>query len=417
MIYPEIYGLSGSSEFQAAVWLQKLLEAGTGPSEKGTIRLHVKPHMRQQLDVLMHGWFSAGFMRDILLPDVAEPQQVTFLDILVAIEVKTHRKDGVRLSIANAIVKYPEGESSASDESHHQALSAKKFIRRECGWTPWVCNLIFFPNLVKADLPQSTSTNYLAGDSTFEDFLEKLCANNPSIEGQSRNIEFSCAGGGTKPLQARYEHLHDVLGSFQQTAQQRVASRPATAFNQISRSNQGSHSNQSNQVSQPEQSTVLRVPAKRFRLLRYLFFFFAVALAILFVRQAIFVSASALHSLHTKLIQSQRLAQTAITTCMSQTPSCSWQSQSTYHRGMTIYFHFEGLDQNVLSVHIQNPRGATSILPFHKAPDASGGKTVYLAKMPLGSRALTGSYSITADARDTTSQIERSFTENFTIEP
>ncbi len=400
MVRPEIYGLSGSSEFQAAVRLQHLFETDTLPSESGIIGLHIKPHMGQQLDVFLHGYFPMEFSRQLLMPDSSETEQIRFLDVIATIEVKAHGKGSVELSDTSAIVFYGDKPSDARDQSHMQAIRAKEFIHRTCGFTPWVCNIIFFPHLVKGDLPSSRFTNYLAADSTLEDLLEILCIHNPRLtQGQGR--VFSCTGLDEKEVQARHEQLQAKLGRFQQGVPQQTKRQAI---------------NSPYQVVRPE-TPVLPLQTKYSKIPKYLFFLLAAIFALFLMRHIVFISADALHSMHTRFGQSQRLAQTAVTTCMSLSPSCGWQTQSTYRRGMTIYFHFEGLGQDVLSVRIQNPRGDTSILPFHKAPRAPDEKATYLAKMPLDHRALTGTYSVTTDARDTTSQVERSFTEHFTVEP
>ena len=73
---------------------------------------------------------------------------------------QSHRRDKIDLSGTNARVLYRDGWKSASAQSAAQVYSVKQFISHQLSWSPYVCNLLLFPNLRKADLPSTPNTSW-----------------------------------------------------------------------------------------------------------------------------------------------------------------------------------------------------------------------------------------------------------------
>lgn len=69
----------------------------------------------------------------------------------------------------------------------------KPFLKRELGWAPWICNLIFFSNLIEQALP-SGQRNYIAADSSIDVLLGRLCLSRKLTASQAKNYAaiFTC---------------------------------------------------------------------------------------------------------------------------------------------------------------------------------------------------------------------------------
>jgi hypothetical protein len=217
-----IYGLPGSIEHQAAESIRDIIRSAVLAEDCGTIAIHTDVYIaaqkREQIDILLHAHFPHGLTRRLRLPYASEQTDVYFSDVISVIEVKAHSRDKVNLTGTNARVLYRDGWKSASSQSHDQIYSVKQFLRERLGWTPYVCNLIFFPNLLRSDLPP-TPNNYLAANLTFQDFLEKLCTARKltAPSAHCRTATFSCT-----PTQNRarisecMKRLQESLGGQQQ---------------------------------------------------------------------------------------------------------------------------------------------------------------------------------------------------------
>jgi hypothetical protein len=214
-----LHGSPGTSEYQAAEWLRDLIRSAVLPADNGTVAIYTDLYLsgfrREQIDILLHAQFPSVLKRRVRLPYASEAIDVSFLDIIAVIEVKSHKRDKIDLRGTNAHVLYRDGWKSASAQSAAQVYSIKQFISHQLSWSPYVCNLLLFPNLRKADLP-ATPNNFLAADSTFQDFIEKLCTTRRMTisTAPSDHQQFSCTpAASTIATQTHHKELQALLGA------------------------------------------------------------------------------------------------------------------------------------------------------------------------------------------------------------
>jgi hypothetical protein len=214
-----LHGSPGTSEYQTAEWFYDLISSEVSYADGGAVSIYTDVYFsgleREQIDMLLLARFPAGLTRRVRLPYATEAVNVTFHDIIAVIEVKEHTRENVDLTGNNARVLYRDGWKSASSQNTAQIHSVKQFIRNQLKWTPYVCNLLLFPNLLKADFP-STPHNYLASDSSFQDFLEKLCITRKLAVSRSQPaaIPFSCMPTDSAiDTERRHEELQALLGT------------------------------------------------------------------------------------------------------------------------------------------------------------------------------------------------------------
>lgn len=178
MLKIDVHGIPGSSEYGAAITLKSIIDSAKRDGDKGNILLRAPTKLygqkKRDIDLLFIGRFKHGLRRSVRLPKSSDVEEVAFFNIVATIEVKDHTSDRVRFHGSEAQVKYRSGWSSATDQSEQQKESARSYIKNQLNWEPFVCNLIWFRNLVRDDLPPSVN-NFLAADLTLEDLLEKFC--------------------------------------------------------------------------------------------------------------------------------------------------------------------------------------------------------------------------------------------------
>lgn len=214
-----LHGSPGTSEYQAAEWLRDLIRSAVLPTDTGTVAIYTDLYLsgfrREQIDILLHAQFPSGLKRRVRPPYASADIEISFLDIIAAIEVKSHKREKIDLTGTNARVLYRDGWKSASAQSAAQVYSVKQFISHQLSWSPYVCNLLLFPNLRRADLP-STPNNFLAADSTFQDFIEKLCTTRRmAISTAQPDLQrFSCTpAASTIATQRHHNELQVLLGA------------------------------------------------------------------------------------------------------------------------------------------------------------------------------------------------------------
>jgi hypothetical protein len=167
-----------SNEHHAAEEFGRVIEGASLPSDNGTISIHSNVILfgqpRPDIDILVLANFPRGFRRMVRLPGKNAAEEVGFFNFVATIEVKDLETRDIKFENLAASVRYRGEWHSVTSQSEGQKFSVKSFFTEELGWAPWVYNFIWFRNLAKNDLP-SFRNNYLAADSTFDDFLEKLC--------------------------------------------------------------------------------------------------------------------------------------------------------------------------------------------------------------------------------------------------
>lgn len=207
-----VYGDGTRKEYGAAEKLKQIIETGLALGERRRVLLYSSTILfgqrRRDLDIFMLGTFPKGIVRKLSLINHQAKQEVAFYNIVAAIEVKDHISEDVKFEGVAAHVLYSNGWSNVTTQSEEQKDAAIKYLKHQFGWAPYVCNLIWFRNLKKSDLPQFTN-NYLAADSTFNDVLEKLCIARLYLyenRGQSPRWRFYCTKVAKAEELAEKEH-------------------------------------------------------------------------------------------------------------------------------------------------------------------------------------------------------------------
>lgn len=177
-ISTNVYGDDARNEYFAAQRLKSIIESGIAPTDVGQISLHSNATLwgqkRRNIDILLLAQFPKGLRRTIHLPGKTSPEEVGFFNIVAVIEVKDHTIEDVEFRDLAAWVPYNGVLSNATLQSEGQKDSAAKYFKGELHWSPFVCNVLWFRNVAKSDLPRFPH-NFLGSDSTFDDFLEKFC--------------------------------------------------------------------------------------------------------------------------------------------------------------------------------------------------------------------------------------------------
>lgn len=390
-----IYGLPGTSEYQAAEWLRNIIRCAMLPADSGTVSIHTDVYLtgqkREQIDILLHAYFPTGLSRKVRLSR-SEMVDISFLDIIAVIEVKAHGRDKVDLAGTNAHVLYRDRWESASSQSNDQIYSVKQFIRRELEWTPYVCNLIFFPSLVKSDFPPIPH-HYLAANSTFQDLLEQLCISKrlsaPTL--QSSTVTFRCTPVHTPTsIEEQHTQLLHLLGNSRRdvACQPPVQAKPRTSQLQY-------------------RSTVPQFPRHGYRrqLSRRLIRISIAGIFCLFVLGSIFARLRGFPSAATPFT-AKPFTHGRIATCDAITPSCGCQERGSFHEGATVYAQLIGSNRTPVSAEVRDPLGKSSPLPFRNLnlnPKYFKGHC-FVARYPINRGAAPGAYALQVTTRSADGQ-------------
>jgi hypothetical protein len=394
-----VYGTPGTTEYRAATLLRDLIRQAALPTDKGTVSIRTDAYFpgqkREQIDLLLHAYFPKGLTRKVKLLDSVEEIDVAFQDILAVIEVKAHSKKKVFFGNTGAEVLYGDTWKSASSQSHAQTFSAKPFLTRQLGWSPWVCNLIFFSNLVKADLPPG-SHYYLASDSTFQDLLEKLYLSKNRTDSNARF--FNCTfGHDAATRELRNKQLQEQLKTYQHEAQH---SPPPLARNWPRRRYWRTPS-----IFRPFRFR------SRYRGTRsrtgFLMMSGIVCLLMIGGMVHLFSRVRPYPDISLGSASPVAAQPPVLHLCESVTPSCGCVESVQFRRGKTINLQFVSLHQRPVSEFIQDPQGRLSPLSFRHLNLSSKyfEGSCFNAKYTIGQEALTGPYSV-----QVTSEIENSHT-------
>ncbi len=430
ILSPTIYGLASAPEFRETRWLARLIEQGGLPASAGTVSLHPNIFFQgakhAQIDILLQAHFTEPFTRPVLLPYTTQPTEVAFRDVLATIDVKrhahpeTHPEPSVRLTPNKAQVRYRDkitGQYTWRDalqDSIEQARSAKEFVRFHTGWEPYVCNLLLFSKLRKADLPPGPNV-YLASDSTFDDLLEKLCVS-------SRFAHFSRIGSvpvlscdmlqDSASAAEHYTRLQQLLGAHKYvpttvTPMQRPAVVPAPIV-------QAQHLPAS--PAPPSEQPIDKVghfsrtskKAPRWAVLFLCIFFLAIPAVLAF---AIYVAYSALGARfvrhHAPAVHSE------LRTCASTSPANICDARDIFKPGATVYVQFLSPSGDRRSAILRNPRGGLASLT--PVPPGSGSMDEFVIHLPANRKAAQGIYTVSGIGSDANGSAPTKITHDFIV--
>ncbi len=407
-----IYGLPGTAEYQGAEWLRNTIRSAALPADHGTISIHTDLYFtgqkREQIDILLHVHFPDGFIRRVRPPGWPETVEVTFQDIIAVVEVKAHGRDKVDLLGTNARVLYRDGWKSASSQSNAQIHSVKQFIRHQLGWTPYVCNLLLFSNLVKADFP-SQPNNYLASDSTCDDLLEKLCLSRRlNVSGtRSGKVPFYCTSTQVAAkIAERHGQLQELLGNYRNEV--RYQPPPVRRWPSLP-------------VYRRKSALLQSIDSRRIfhRGLPRPIWLLAVGIVLLITLGSLLSWYVRMTSPHTpkSTISYTRVSSSTLDTCTFITPSCVCREKEVFHRGATVSIRFADRQRTPVSEIVRDPHGKFIPLSFHAVrtiPSSIHG-SCFVAKYPIGSRATPGFYAVQVASRSKTTSSESVLSRGFAV--
>jgi hypothetical protein len=410
-LLPTIFGLPGTNEYRAAEQLRNIIAQAALPATTGTtVSIHTNLHFtgqrRGQIDLLMHAHFPSGLTRKVRLEQSSEAIDVIFRDILAVIEVKGHDTDAVNLDGLQALVYYPDsGWEDASEQSHQGAFGAKRFIKNQLHWEPFVCNLIFFSRLLQSNLPTFTPHNYLASDATFDDLLAQLCLArklNPDSH-TSTPLRFSCTYAKDEAVVAeQYTQLRQLLGTHRPELSS-PAAPPRMSATQISKP-LSNLSSTNNWTTAP--------PPHRYGYFkrRQIFVLGIVSVCVVSVLTTLYSAKVA------QLSQTENPVAT-VATCRHITSAGDCDAKASFRTGSTVLIQLLGTRQTLVSAHIRDPLGNSSTLTFRNQPPNAKqiAKSYLVAKYVLSRHAPPGSYAIQVTVQGEGKKAEQPLTSSFDV--
>jgi hypothetical protein len=410
-----LYGPLGAPEYPAAERLLKLVEQAIPSTLAGSISVTVDAYLpgeiREQLDIVFQANFPEGLKRKVRLPGTLEEVEITFFDIVAVIEVKNHSGDFVDLASTNAQVFYSRDNEwkSASSQLKQQIVSAKHYLSDQFGWTPWICGLLLFPNLREADLP-STRHDCLAGDSTSEDLLLRLCLQRKGIASHARtHKEASVRTGQEDPdkIQEFHNQLRLRIGG-----NQRPAPPPPLPGHVVWQGNPpGPH--------YPRLSLPTALPWQRRQRRRYAWraaigWAFTLVLLLSFL---LWASISGARFSATKTSITPDLSNPQIHTCGIVTPSCRCSQKQTFLHGTSVYMQFIAKNAIPVSATVRDASGVASPLAFHQGKSLRFGQACFVAKYPIRETAQSGSYAVQISSQNNTTGQQTVIARGFQVAP
>jgi len=404
-----VYGAPGSIEYEAACSFRDLIVLPATLENAGFISIHTDLYFpgekREQIDLLLHAYFPGGLTHKVGLID--GEAEITFHDILAVIEVKAHRKENVLFSGTNAEVLYNGVWKSASSQSHQQVHSVKPFLKRELGWAPWICNLIFFSNLIEQDLP-SGQRNYIAADSSIDVLLRRLCLSRKLTASQAKNHAaiFTCIPAlNDEERSIRNEQLKNLLRT--ERAEQ-IAPRSKSSV----RNSTQAQSSPSFHLPQHVSSASWRPPRQRSRMK------FWKALLALGVLGWIGITATYRHVIH--IASTSEVSATrppVFHLCVMVTPSCGCFPRGQFRHGKTVVVQFIGQKEKPVSAAIHEPGGEVIPLTFHNLnlSTAYFAGSCFIAKHTIEQTAPMGSYFVQTSYSTSDGKPEGAISQGFQV--
>lgn len=392
----DVYGTPGSIEYQAACSLRDLIGRSFNSEEGGFISIHTDLYFPgqqcEQIDLLLHAYFPKGLSKELWL-DGAD-QQIVFQDIVAVIEVKAHRRENVLFSGANAEVLYDGAWKSASSQSHAQVYSVKPFLKRELGWSPWICNLIFFTNLNEADLPTG-QRNYLTADSSLTDLFQRLCLSRKlnTLRTPVGAATFSCVPASDEGQRsARNEQLKRLL----RTERDQTITPPAPSEHLYGPRSYWSTRHLLRLFFSHTWTEHRRPGVSLFKVLTVLLVLGWIATV-------------ATHKV-VRTVASTTFASATqppvLRTCVAVTPSCYCQTSTRFRKGKTVEVQFVGKQQRPMSAIVRKPDGKEISLNFRdlNLPPKYFEGRCFIARHTLEKDAPIGSYSVQTTTINTAGQ-------------
>lgn len=168
----DVLGPEEKVEYQAALELKKVL-ARDHPNHPGEVLIFSNFTCYGQnvkdIDILLFAHFQRTALEFHFPENSADPkspqERILFRDVCFCIELKDKSGDEVMFQGNRAVVRYDRHWMDATAKSEEQKISVRNFLKKEIGWSPWICNAIWFRNIGKDDLPK-LQHNFLPASPT-----------------------------------------------------------------------------------------------------------------------------------------------------------------------------------------------------------------------------------------------------------
>lgn len=186
MIDVKIVGNLDIPEYKAAQALKQIIERDMKPRERGSVLIVVGATCFGQevkdVDLVVFGRLS-GFARELWTKakrgNIELEQAHRFINVsnfCFCIEVKDHSPESVEFQASTARVKYKNKDTwhNASNQSDRQKYSLKAYLDQAIGWSPYICNFIWFRNIPWDSLPK-VPHNWLPSNLNLDLILQLAC--------------------------------------------------------------------------------------------------------------------------------------------------------------------------------------------------------------------------------------------------
>lgn len=180
-----LFGDQETSEYKAACTLCNLIQQvwlSIADASEHDIRIvaGAKCHGQKikDIDLLLMASFGKGILYSPFLSfnkyeQVQRPDSVVVQSLFVSIELKGHSPNNVRFLGTNVDVRYKKRWHDATEQSHEQVFSIKKFIEFHRIKAPHITNLIWLRNVPNTELP-SRPHNVIGANANWELFLNVI---------------------------------------------------------------------------------------------------------------------------------------------------------------------------------------------------------------------------------------------------
>ncbi|MBD1880741.1 AAA family ATPase [Coleofasciculus sp. FACHB-T130] len=177
-------GNPGSNEYQAAKTLKAIFERDIEPSRNG--RILIAPNLTlygqetKDIDIMVFNQFStfpctlnSKGKQGRKITDYSK-KIVNIKNFCFVIEVKDHPIEKISFEALRSLVLYKNKWHDATNQNEQQKYSLLNFFKDKIGWSPYICNFIWFRNINLVDLPNYPH-NVLHSTPTFIQILELAC--------------------------------------------------------------------------------------------------------------------------------------------------------------------------------------------------------------------------------------------------
>jgi len=180
-----LFGDQETSEYKAACTLCNLIQQvwpSIADASEHDIRIvaGAKCHGQEvkDIDLLLMASFGKGITYSPFLSfnkyeQVHRPDSVVVESLFVSIELKDHSPNNVHFLGTNVHVRYKQYWHDATEQSHKQVFSIKRFIEFHRIKAPHITNLIWLRNVPNTELPKRPH-NVIGADATWGLFLNVI---------------------------------------------------------------------------------------------------------------------------------------------------------------------------------------------------------------------------------------------------